>query len=157
MTKESFKYKNSGFTILELLVVIAIIGILASIVITAVGDSQQKAKDKTFLAVVDSIHKGLNICFLGGSAINIPSEGNAGGGLMCTGGPTYPQLPEGWIYCDGVSNIGGQSDTDCGNEKSTQNTGVTYSIVYEENPPRYGRKITCGPDGCTTATEGTPN
>lgn len=37
--------KEKGFTVLELLVVVAIIGILASIVMVSVGNSQNKAKD----------------------------------------------------------------------------------------------------------------
>lgn len=58
-----FKYKNRGFTILELLVVIAIIGILAAIVITAVGDARDKAADSAVKTSFNHMQKQMNLYF----------------------------------------------------------------------------------------------
>lgn len=55
------KFGKKGFTLIELLVVIAIIGILATIVLVAVGSAQTKARDAQRIGNLDQIRLALEM------------------------------------------------------------------------------------------------
>jgi general secretion pathway protein G len=58
------KQKNQkGFTLIELLVVIAIIGLLASVVLLALGSARQKSRDAKRLADTRQIASALELYF----------------------------------------------------------------------------------------------
>ena len=71
---------KKGFTLIELLVVIAIIGILASIVLTALNGARGKSRDATRIAEVKQIRYALELYF--GKFNQYPQCLSAGG--SCT-------------------------------------------------------------------------
>ncbi len=56
-------YYTKGFTLIELLVVIAIIGVLASIVVVATGQSREKSRNAQILQQVDQYSKALELYY----------------------------------------------------------------------------------------------
>lgn len=57
------KQNQKGFTLIELLVVIAIIGLLASVVLLALGSARQKSRDAKRLGDVRQLASALELFF----------------------------------------------------------------------------------------------
>jgi prepilin-type N-terminal cleavage/methylation domain-containing protein len=74
------KSKDSGFTIIELLVVIAIITILATVVMSSLGRSRDKATHSAIMIGMGSVANAF--------ALDTDSAGNA----YCTSGNAYSAL-----------------------------------------------------------------
>jgi len=58
------KFNNKGFTLIELLIVIAIIGVLSTIVLSALGSSQDKAKVSKVVTEVRDLRRVIELYFL---------------------------------------------------------------------------------------------
>jgi len=106
-TKSYGATKQSGFTLIELLVVIAIIGILASVIIAALGSARAKAVDSQRLSDVRQVQTALETYYnekgeypttgdqFFGACASFGSHSNTGAnGYVPNLAPTYiPVLP----------------------------------------------------------------
>ena len=92
--------KARGFTLIELLVVIAIIGLLASIVSTALSNARLKSRDARRLTDIKQAKTGLDLYFSSGGGY--PSDATftaaySAGELNCNGTPIL-KIPQDPLY-----------------------------------------------------------
>lgn len=60
---ETMKHSKKGFTLIELLVVIAVIGMLASIVLVALGPARARARDAKRVSDIRQISTAMDLCY----------------------------------------------------------------------------------------------
>jgi len=96
-----FTKKQKGFTLIELLVVIAIIGLLATVVMVAMGPARARARDATRKAILKQVQLAMEMC-------HDDRTCGGGGALYCgtTAGPNTVHRIGGGIECNAVLGAG---------------------------------------------------
>lgn len=94
------KNLRKGFTLIELLVVIAIIGLLATVVLAALGPQRKNARIAAAQSSMRNMLTAMQLCAGDGVDLNAPTEAgtvkicDTGDGSLTKWGP----LPTGWDY-----------------------------------------------------------
>jgi prepilin-type N-terminal cleavage/methylation domain-containing protein len=126
-----------GFTLIELLVVIAIIGLLASIITTALSNARIKSRDARRLSDIKQIKTGLDLYYATGGGYpsnNTYTAAYASGMLQCNGtdilhipqDPLYPAMQ--YTY-----TASGASATACGLSDARLKYTLTFKLEADPN------------------------
>ena len=107
---------NKKFTLIELLVVVAIIGILAAMILPALGTARDKAQQKTCTNNLKQVGTAMIMYFSDGSETAIPP--NSDNYLRANdGGATDNQVGDLWDLSAGSLSCNAKRTAQTGNEK----------------------------------------
>lgn len=139
--------REFGFTLIELLVVIAIIGILASVVLAALGSTRERARNASYLSQVREYQKALESFFHDNGSYPVTGItasaciGIGHQGARCFGSNSYQETDAYSVafrnaidpYIDSNTRMGAPSGTYNGALYSPANAGANYvlRIMFE--------------------------
>ncbi len=145
-TTHSFRYKR-GFTLVEILVAVGIIGVMSSVVIGAMANSRQQARDKVRVSDIEQIQLALRLyAENAGSFTAISGGAYAAGVEVGVGGPIdtalafYGRLPVDPRSGDGTYAYIYDSSYNC----NGTNERVVYVNAFERQTNLANEEQVCG-------------
>jgi general secretion pathway protein G len=128
--------KNSGFTLIELLVVIAVIGILASIVLAALGSSRDKGNDSKIQLQLESIRNAAEIYYtshgnsysVGNGTDSCHTTKDSKGNFIPTPNTMFNDATSGLRALSTTSNYPAGTDLFCGSSSDGTKWSVSASL-----------------------------